>query len=886
MRLCPHCQQPLVANSTKCPHCLQVISETGPEASVSVLAREGGVAAAGDISGPVFTGPISGDVTIGGVVQVEIPPPPPPERPPQIGVFVGRQAELDYYAGKLAEHHLVLITGMPGVGKTTLAVMLARQLGDPYKTFWYSFHPYEGIEDVVLKLAAFLAWNGQFELWRMLNRTRQIGGQQLSWGIIFNYLLAMVRNQGYLLCLDDFHLVDERSLGLLEEFLSGLAGAVRSGEVNIIITSRSRPQTFAQTIEYEPLGGLSLEDTERLIASTRANVPPEMIPRLHAATGGNVQFLTLAVQALQQIPDPSRLVDRLVESEKVEDYLLDAVDQGLTEEERQAMAAVALLLGYPGTRHAIEAILDRGGLRRTLHSLSERHLLTASEGKAGREFGQHAILRAFYYDLPGESGRREMHRRAAHYYAQSPQERDALKAGLHYQQAGDAVQAAELATAEVRTLFNQGRGRVLLHLLEEFRPEAVAGELWAQVLLAQGYLNTLLGSPQPAREQYEAALRHLETLPESPRKSALLSQVFQGMGELLEWDDPEQAKDWLLRGLERIEDGSPLESSLYIKLGSIHMQLGDYPEAQVFLERGLACLPSGPSPLRSEALSSLGMIHFALGELPESLQYNEQALVISQKLEDDYQIAGIRSNLGILKYSTGDWQEAVQEFTSALAIATELSSPNLIVSALVNVCGLYVNLAQDELAFDHLNRALSLARQGSLQGMEAMALFRLGDLHLRRGEFGEAGEALQAAGEISAGMENKSLLAAVDSSLAEIALCQGQIEAAREHIARALALADEMEEDLEQGISLRVRGQIFLAAGEYQAAIQDLERSYALLKDSDIYEAARSQLHLANTVHQAGLPEEAAALLGAARGVFSRLGAKRDLSAAEAGLPA
>lgn len=886
MKLCPHCQQPLPADSTKCPNCGRVIPETGSEASISVDARERGVAAAGDITGTVFTGDIHGNVTIGGPVQIEIPPPPPPERPPQIGTFVGRQAELDYYAGKLAEHHLVLITGMPGVGKTALAVTLARQQGDPYKTFWYSFHPYEGIEDVVLKLAAFLAWNGQFELWRMLNRSRQIGGQQLTWGVIFNYLLAMIRNQGYLICLDDFHLVDERSLGLLEEFLSVLAGAVRAGEVDIIITSRSRPQTFAQTIEYEPLGGLNLADTELLIASTQANVSPEMIPRLHAATGGNLQFLTLAVQVLKQIPDPSRLVDHLVETEKVEDYLLDAVDQGLTEEERQVMAAVALLLGYPGTREAIETILDRGGLRRTLRTLSESHLLTVSQGKTGREFGQHAILRAFYYDMSGEAQRREMHHRAADYYAQSAEERDILKAGLHYQQAGDAIQAAGLATEDVSALFNQGRGRVLLHLLEEFRPESVSGELWARVLLSQGILNTLLGSPQPAHEQFAGALGQLETLPDSPRKSALLSQVFQWMGGLLEWNDPEQAKDWLLRGLERIKGETALEAPLYIKLGSIHMQLGSYPEAQAALKQGLDRLPPGPSPARSEALSSLGMVHYALGELPESLEYNEQALDISQELKDGYMIANARSNLGILKYSIGDWQGAVQEFLSALAIATELSSPNLIVSALVNVCGLYANMAQDELAFDHLNRALTLARQGSLQGMEAMALFRLGDLHLRRDEFDEAGEALQAAGEISARIENKSLLAAVDSARAEIALYQGQIEAAREHIERALALANELEEDLEQGISLRVRGQIFLAEGDCPAAIQDLERSFALLKDSDIYEAARSQLHWARAAHRAGQPEQAAPLLDSAREMFARLGAKRDLSAAQAPLQA
>jgi hypothetical protein len=57
---------------------------------------------------------------------------------------------------------------MVGVGKTTLAAVLARQCSDEDHIFWHTFHAHESIEVVIWKLAGFLAWHGQDELWRML----------------------------------------------------------------------------------------------------------------------------------------------------------------------------------------------------------------------------------------------------------------------------------------------------------------------------------------------------------------------------------------------------------------------------------------------------------------------------------------------------------------------------------------------------------------------------------------------------------------------------------------------------------------------------------------------------------------------------------------------
>jgi hypothetical protein len=99
---------------------------------------------------------------------------------------------------------------------------------------------------------------------------------------------------------------------------------------------------------------------------------------------------------LQQETDPASAIDRLVESDDIERYLLSEVDERLTGLEQSVMGAVAVLMGYPGSQDAIEAVLDGENVRRTLRQLTGRHLLAVRAGAKGKEYQQHALVQSFY----------------------------------------------------------------------------------------------------------------------------------------------------------------------------------------------------------------------------------------------------------------------------------------------------------------------------------------------------------------------------------------------------------------------------------------------------------------------------------------------------------
>ena len=105
--------------------------------------------------------------------DIETPAPPKPDHPPVNSAFIGRELELTHYKTQLAELHIAIICGFAGVGKTALAVALAQRVSPAEKVFWHSFHADEGVDVILWRMAGFLGWQGQVELWRMMNSARQ-----------------------------------------------------------------------------------------------------------------------------------------------------------------------------------------------------------------------------------------------------------------------------------------------------------------------------------------------------------------------------------------------------------------------------------------------------------------------------------------------------------------------------------------------------------------------------------------------------------------------------------------------------------------------------------------------------------------------------------------
>ncbi len=801
----------------------------------------------------------------------EVPPAPEPIRPPEVAHFVGRTTELAYFQDKLAQHHLAVIVGMPGIGKTTLAAKLALNSAAPDDIFWHTFRANEGVETIIWKLAGFLAWHGKRDLWRMLQTVRQSGGQLPPVDVLLDYVLQELRQGNYVVCFDSFHLVDQ------DPKLKQLVRPAPNGGARYIVTS-SHAIDLIDQIEFEPLSGLSLEDTRALLAARGLSFAADLVQRLQAQTAGNAEFLTLAIDALREARYPDRLIANLTEADDIERYLLKEVDAGLNDEMRTAMSGTAILSGYPGVREAIEAALDGANLRRTLRELVDRYLVISIESPQAREYALHTVVQAFYYDLLGRSQRREMHRRVAQYY--EVEESDTFKAAFHYQRAGEYRRSAELLTAQLWPLINLGQTPVVHSLLETFSADQLEASLWSEVNFARGEVYTLIGARQPAKESYEAAHALLSTQPNSPQVQVLKAKICRGMGNLLRASAPREALNWLQRGLTELgDDEGLLRADLLIKTSTVQFYLSNYDAAFETVQAGLTLLPDSPTPTRMGALMNLGMIRNAQGNSQQAIEYAEQALAIGQQLHDYFTLIGIWNNLGKYRRRRGDWSGAIAAYREGLALAQQMGIVSHQVAISLNLGYLQILQGDIEPARAVLSNSLELACAGNLKRFELMTQISLAEIALLESDTATAESRLNTAEGVAAAIENHDQLIDIYSRRARLHLARGDLATAQSWAHRAIDQADRLNMDLEKGVSLRVLGEVLIAAGEHETALSALKQS-AELTSSDPYEAARTQLEWGRALLGQDA-DQAETLLHEARATFEQLGARRDLEICE-----
>jgi tetratricopeptide (TPR) repeat protein len=694
--------------------------------------------------------------------------------------------------------------------------------------------------------------------------------------LLFDYLIQQLRSRGYLLCLDDFQYVDANPL--VDRLVQRLTALAAAGEISLIFTSRRIP-SFVRSAE--PLTGLNLDDARCLLAAHGLALADHLAADLNARTDGNPQLLTLAINALRDCADPVRLIARLAEEQDIARYLMAEVHKCLTRDEQAVVAAVAILLGYPGTRDAIEAILDNDAWE-ALAGLSERCLLTASEGPQGREYKQHSIVQAFYYNQLGQRRRREMHRRAGAYY--ETEETDALKAALHFQRAEEHERAARLATANVWALINQGQARPLLTLLQQLTDAQLDGELRAKVNLTLGEVRALLGETVPARRSYEEAMARLDNLKQTVSVRELKATVCRGMGDLLRTNLPQEAIRWLERGLAEVAGVSGLtltEAALRIKTATALIAAGNYREAYEELKRGLKILPNGPSQLRVSAFINLAAIHGDMGNVRRERTCLHLGLEMSRRLKDVFREMQILSDLGINKETAGDWEGAIADYKQALAFAERLGS--IAEQARIgNSLGiLYTKQGNDELAVQYLSHALQLARNGDMKDYLVYMLSSLADLYIRLGEWRQAAELLEEAERLAAETGTRYPLPEIQCGWAQVWLAQGSASEAVKRARQSRRIAHGLELQLEEGKALRVLGLALAAGGQPEAALAAFKRSVKLLQALDPYEAARTQVQWGMGLLSRATGERGRKLIQEAAAEFERLGAGRDVAAVQ-----
>jgi len=498
------------------------------------------------------------------------------------------------------------------------------------------------------------------------------------------------------------------------------------------------------------------------------------------------------------------------------------------------------------------------------------------ESELGRQFGQHAVVQAFYYELLSRRERQELHRRAGEYYEIA--EPDALKAALHFARAGEHARAARLATEDVWAIVNQGHARALRRLLEQFAADQVSAEQWLALTFARGEVYTFLRESALARESYQTAFDLVAALSDSPLAPEYKARICRGIGELLEYESPQEALAWLRRGLDEAAGRSAYEEArLLHRIGSVLIATGEHDAARAALEQSLGLLASEAGEPRADVLMDLGVISCFQGQLERGREYFLEAMAIYQRFNNIRRIAGLWINLARIKDITGDWASAVAEYGRALDLAKQMGSTIDQVLLELQIGILHVKQGDDETAQAHLSACLRLAHDHNLKEYIVSSQSSLADLYIRQGAWDAAEGALSAADRLMLEIDARWQQPEIEWLWSQVYLASGQAPAAFEHAQRAVDIARELGLEFEMGMSLRALGQALLAAGRRPEALEAFAQSLERLAD-DPYEAARTRMQWGRALIVGPEQEQGMTLLKTARAAFIQLEARRDLA--------
>jgi tetratricopeptide (TPR) repeat protein len=771
----------------------------------------------------------SDEIRSGKLVEVAGLQIPEPDQPPNVSGFTGREAELAYFEEKLENTHLAVITGMPGVGKTALGVRLAQRVAaDSKPIFWHTLREGEDVRALIYEIANFLAYHRPQEdgwIWaEIVNQNLA----SLPAESIFNYILGILPGRSYIFCFDNFQFVDRDPLlnlllGQLRDKLPGL-------EIRIIVISQRVPE-FALRAETQALKGLSLAETRGLVAARGLQLADQTVQDLHARTGGNAMFLTLVLAALRQGQDPRQLVAHLENSPDIRRYLRLAMESLLSENEKQVMRALAVLGDHPGSRDAIEHILDQYDLRTTLDDLNDKHLLISIWGGAHQVYLQHSTVRDYFYSLIGRREKRALHLRAGAFYED---EGEILEAALHFEKARDPGRAVAMLSAQIGLLINRGKAHALSLRLDQLAANSRELSRQQQIALqqARGEVHEFVGDYEKSRSAYQTALN---SGPDDAGRADLLRRVgatYESQG------DHSRALAYYLESLERSQTLADeiLLARAHYAVGKARYRLHQPMEARQRFEASEAISRRlGDGLLRARINLGLGLLAAGEGSPQEALRRFEQARETFHLLGERRQEARAIGNLGLVYQDLGERQNALAQYLAAGEIFDRLGDMDGLMIALSNIGQIYYQIGNDgrqesmdlesnenfELAIDYYERLAQNARKTQNRPWQVMALTGLAEIFHDLGRIADGMAIAQEALAIAADLEPGRELGFAHLVHGLLLDARGD-QAAKAHYERAVPLLEEAgeEEDLQKakrGLA-RLQGG---GSGDGEAAIEE-----------------------------------------------------------------
>ena len=657
-----------------------------------------------------------------------------PERPRPRPQLVGREATLTACREHLLAGHSVTLTGVAGVGKTSLATALAAEWPSP-ATFWYTFLP--GLNDnlpgLLFALGHFFRQWFPSALWLQLVADQGQVRNPAQLLAILRADLEQLQPHRPLFCFDEVDMLrtsdgETRSANHIQLliFLEGLSAAT-----TVLLIGQNG---YIDTDAHFALDTLATAQTATLLANAGLSTSTTTVARVQQVTGGLPRLIELVI-ALLASGDTLAELDRLQARADVRP-LFSRLWRRLDADEQELLMSLAVL------RRA--APLDTVARFAAYERLRQRRLIQASAGDAEVL----PYFRGLIYEAMPPERREVAHAAAARLRAVRG---DYTAAAYHYWQAGDATAAVDIWFPHRQLEIERGQGGAALAIFGEISPARLPAAQSKQLRLMQNQLDLLVGNAERvassmARVKWEpddiyAAEAHRQTAEANfilGRYDTALDNYGRSLVALGRYADA-AADAYSRRGQLYIDLGEMGAARAEARRARVRVLLlegmlafneGDYERAGQEFAAALAATDGLDAPeLAAQAHEWLAATAIMAGDVDTAEGYGAAALDYYQRTGNRVKLEGIRADLAGMYLNVRQFERVIEPSRRALAYFEEIGHERWISSISSNLAEAYLELGQLEQAMGYAQRVLQLENPRS----RPYALYTLGLIHQRQG---------------------------------------------------------------------------------------------------------------------------------------------------------